>query len=83
MCLGSYLRLCLFVRHTGANADGDPLPVCARLAHAAVALNEDLYIFGGERESNLLQELCVVNTADQQVGSCGSHGPILCSALFR
>jgi hypothetical protein len=60
-------------RHTGANADGEPLPVSSRVAHAAVALDEDVYIFGGERESTLLQELCIVQTADKQVSVRSRH----------
>eukprot|EP00877_Chromochloris_zofingiensis_P015255 jgi/Chrzof1/9984/Cz04g22250.t1 len=57
-----------YVRHTGEE-QATPMPVEARCAHAAVAVDADLYLFGGEHNSKLLQELCMVDTSDKQVAA--------------
>lgn len=63
------------------------MPVEARCAHAAVAVDADLYLFGGEHNSKLLQELCMVDTSDKQVWLkhtiCMSPAAVCCTSVHQ
>ena len=46
-----------------------PLPVTARGVHAAVAVDRDLYVFGGDNSGDLLKEFAICDLGDRESAS--------------
>ena len=58
-----------------ANPDGGEEPVAGRSAHAAVALDQDLYVLAGDKAGDLISDVAVLDVADKQVrGGAGGGG---------